>query len=309
MRRILAFGFGLIGLGVAAASLLGALGGIWWGFDLLANFRLQYLIAALFAALVLALVKRRTLALIVLAAAIFNGVLIAPLYIRSPVPAASNAEIEIISFNVQLSNPMRQIDWILGHEPDLVFLFESSRAAEELLRESDVGYNVMSGIDDDRQFGITVLSRKPLDVERLTFGDGGGGFVRVETNLGDAPIAVYGIHPPSPSNPFRATARDRFLESAGEVAAAEELPVIVTGDFNSTPWSEGFRLVSSPADLVNSQEGFGYGGTWPAQLWPILRIPLDHLIHSRDLTTVDREVGPTLTSDHRPIRVVVGPAG
>jgi endonuclease/exonuclease/phosphatase (EEP) superfamily protein YafD len=39
-----------------------------------------------------------------------------------------------------------------------------------------------------------------------------------------------------------------------------------------------------------------------------MRIPIDHLVYDDGLTVVDREVGPELDADHRPIRVVVAPA-
>ncbi|NIR40837.1 MAG: hypothetical protein GWN07_33670, partial [Actinobacteria bacterium] len=51
-----------------------------------------------------------------------------------------------------------------------------------------------------------------------------------------------------------------------------------------------------PADLVNSQIGNGIGATWPAQLWWPVRIPLDHVLHTDDLTAVEREIGPVTRS-------------
>jgi len=56
--------------------------------------------------------------------------------------------------------------------------------------------------------------------------------------------------------------------------------------------------------LVNSQNGFGLAATWPTSL-PISLIPLDHMLHSDSLTTVAREVGPDLGSDHKPLTVEV----
>jgi len=68
-------------------------------------------------------------------------------------------------------------------------------------------------------------------------------------------------------------------------------------------------LLAGPADLANSQEGFGYAASWPARLPPFGRIPIDHALHSRDLTVTDRQLGPgTAASDHRPLRVTLTPA-
>ena len=290
------------------ATVLGSLGGLFWGFDLMANFRLQYLVILGAAAAALGLLGAGRTAMLLAAGALFNAALIAPLYTADHVPAAGDDRLVVVSMNTQLSNPNRQLPWILAQEPDIVLFLESSRIGEELLSELDTGYEVTSGIRNDRRFGVTVLTKEPIDLVLLQLAGSGGGAVRFEMTLGDRRVAVYGIHPPSPSNPWRSTARNRFMEEAGEVIAADGLPAIVVGDFNSTPWSEAFRLLTEPADLTNSQDGFGYSGTWPAQLPALMRIPIDHLVYEDGLTVVDREVGPALDADHRPIRVVVAPA-
>jgi endonuclease/exonuclease/phosphatase (EEP) superfamily protein YafD len=248
------------------------------------------------------------MAMVLAAGALYNAALIAPLYTGDHPPASGDDRLVVVSMNTQLSNPNRQLPWILDQDPDVVLFLESSRIGEELLRELDTGYEVSSGIRNDRRFGVTVLTKEPIDLVLLQLAGAGGGAVRFEMTLEDRPVAVYGIHPPSPSNPWRSTARNEFMEEAGQVIAEEELPAIVVGDFNSTPWSKAFGLLTGPADLTNSQDGFGYSGTWPAHLPGLMRIPIDHLVYDDGLTVVDREVGPELDADHRPIRVVVAPA-
>jgi endonuclease/exonuclease/phosphatase (EEP) superfamily protein YafD len=86
-------------------------------------------------------------------------------------------------------------------------------------------------------------------------------------------------------------------------------PTIVVGDFGATPWSHSFRSLESDAELQDSMRGHGLQTTWPADQWPFLRLPMDHLLHSEELTTTDRYLGPTFGVDHRPIVVTVGLAG
>ena len=88
----------------------------------------------------------------------------------------------------------------------------------------------------------------------------------------------------------------------GEWADAADTPAIVTGDFNATPFSWSFRSMLSESGLVNSQDGFGLQTTWPTTN-VFLRIPIDHLVHTNDLVTVDRQVMPSFGSDHYPIVV------
>lgn len=290
---------------LALLTVLGTLGALWWAFDILANFRAQYLLGALVMLVVTAVSRKPKWIGVALLVAAANAAVIAPLYLRNPAPAAGDDALSVVTFNIQLSNPQRQLGWILESDPDVVFIFESSRLAEETLAELDLPYEIFSAIDDDRQYGPTALIRPGMSASKLAFSNEGGGAVRVETVLGGAPVAVFGIHPPSPSTPWRAEARDRFLERSAAAIADEAIPVVVAGDFNATPWSRGFRLLTGPADLANSQEGFGYASTWPAQLPAFLRIPLDHVLHSRNLTVISREVGPTLSSDHRPVRAEI----
>ena len=84
--------------------------------------------------------------------------------------------------------------------------------------------------------------------------------------------------------------------------------MVVAGDLNASTWSRGFSLLTAPADLVNSQRGFGIQASWPAR-YKLLGIPIDHVVHSRDLTIVDRRLGEPLGSDHYPLFVTVALAG
>ncbi len=116
--------------------------------------------------------------------------------------------------------------------------------------------------------------------------------MRVELPVGDGIVVVYGIHPPSPINSRDAHLRDELLAEVGRLVAAEDR----AGDRDRRPQRHpmvrGLPLLAGPADLANSQEGFGYAASWPARLPPFGRIPIDHALHSRDLTVTDRQLGP-----------------
>ncbi len=294
-----------LGIVALVGTVAGTFGDVWWVFDLASNFRLQYALAAGAAAITVLALRQPLIGIAFGIVTLFNATLIAPLYATEPPPAAGEARLEIVSSNMQTHNSRQQINWMIDTEPDLIFLFESSRQVEDLLRSADLGYEVTSGIDPDNAFGVSILSKGPVQFEALPSSRDGGDAVRLQAQIGDQTIVIYAIHPPSPSNPVRSESRDKLLERIGRAAAEEELPVVVVGDFNATPWSAGFRKLVEPARLLNSQEGFGYGATWHANLPPFMGVPLDHLVHSDELTTVDREVGPSAGPDHRPIRVVL----
>jgi endonuclease/exonuclease/phosphatase (EEP) superfamily protein YafD len=77
----------------------------------------------------------------------------------------------------------------------------------------------------------------------------------------------------------------------------------VVGDLNASPWSHSFRSLAD-SDLINSLNGFGLQASWPAVLGPF-GVPIDHLLHSAELTTVSREIGPSLGSEHRSVFITL----
>ena len=117
-------------------------------------------------------------------------------------------------------------------------------------------------------------------------------------------VAVYAVHPRPPDSQAKSEARDSLFAELAGLVEKETMPVIVIGDFNASPWSYAFRDFTSETQLVNSQNGYGLSATWPTNL-PLTLVPLDHMLHSDTLTTIDREVGPDLGSDHLPLSVEV----
>jgi len=284
----------------------GFLGGIWWGFDLAAHFRVQY--AALMVPLVAVLVGsgRRRTALVAGLALLVNLALIAPVYLTSPAEPEGPARLEILSFNVTASNPQRSavIDYLARSEADIIFLHESSTDWEDALSRSDLPYRVVVAREPGSAFGTLALVGDDTVANVVALGDFGQLSIEVVANLDGREIRVLGSHPLSPVSSTRAKARDQQLRTMGRWAARQSVPVVVTGDFNASTWSRGFSLVTKDADLVNSQKGYGIQASWPAGR-PLFAIPIDHLVHSPELTTVDRHIGESLGSDHFALFVTV----
>jgi endonuclease/exonuclease/phosphatase (EEP) superfamily protein YafD len=74
------------------------------------------------------------------------------------------------------------------------------------------------------------------------------------------------------------------------------------GDLNTTPWSYHYHAFIRTSGLENASKGRGLHPTWPT-FAPPLWIPLDHALHTDDLTILKKTVGPDVGSDHYPIRV------
>ncbi len=118
-------------------------------------------------------------------------------------------------------------------------------------------------------------------------------------------MLVIGVHTLPPRDRPYANRHAEQLQALAKRIRIEKRPVIVLGDFNSTPWSSRYRRFLDEAGLVSSVQGFGAPGTWPAML--PMRIPIDHVLHSPSLRTVDRRVGPSVGSDHLAVTAVLAP--
>lgn len=304
-------GFALVTIGVVGtlATVLGFFGSTWWLFDLAANFRAHLCVVLLIVALLYALLFSKATGLFFMAMAAVNGLLILPLYTSSQEPAANDDRMQIVSFSVQQRTSIRDqtYRWIDTLDADLIVLLDTtddwSRGTEQL-----EGYTIQSQIPIDRTFGITIVSPEAVDAQLLRISRLRDSAVRIEATIGDSPVAIYAVQARPMSNEPDANDRDEYLAEIGRMVRAESIPTVVVGDLQATPWSHAFRDLVSTADLKNSLDSFGLQTTWPADRWALFRLPLDHLLHSDDLTTVDRYLGPTFGVAHRPIVVTIAMA-
>ncbi len=272
----------------------------------MANYRLQLGVVLLLGG-ALAWVADRSAGM----AAVFGGLVamagVMPLYVGShPAPAPTAGQIEIISFNVGVSNPHRSevAAYLTDEDPDVVFLFESSFEWEEAIRRAEVPLAIITVVPRGQLAGVTVLASPdvaPTALEVDIHREAAALSVVVDGDL----MEILGLHPPSPTTGSRAERRDRILREAAEWVAEREAPVVLVGDLNATPWSAAYRTLRWRGGLVDSMYGGGIQASWPVG-WGVLSIPIDHVLHTRDLGSSNRRTGPSLGSAHRPVVVSVG---
>jgi endonuclease/exonuclease/phosphatase (EEP) superfamily protein YafD len=111
-----------MGIGVSAIALLGLLGSWWWVLDLVGSFRAQQVVVLLALGLMAVRANVRSAAIALLVATLLAAP-IAGDYLGRPRPIADGAgRIEIMSFNVGVSNPNRSevVDYIATEDPEVV---------------------------------------------------------------------------------------------------------------------------------------------------------------------------------------------
>jgi endonuclease/exonuclease/phosphatase (EEP) superfamily protein YafD len=296
---------------LALGSLAGFAGGWIWWLDVLANFRPQYFVvltvlgvAILFAA------RWRWAGYFVFGVAAINFAFVAPLYLASPGEIhADRPGLRIISFNLLSSNEeyAAVIDYIRSADADLVFLHEASRPWEAAISQAGLDYEFIRARSDDIIFGTIVLARDEVEAVSYGFAETQPRAVGLTYFPDNWPVSVdvLSVHTHSPTTRDRAALRDAQLDFAAGWAADREGAYLVVGDLNATPWSAPFRHLVSAGHLQNSQSGFGLQPSFPVDQLAVLRVPIDHLVHSDVLSVRDRKLGPDLGSDHFPLLVEV----
>ena len=293
----------------AALSFSAFFGSLWWVLDLAANFRPQQL-AVLLPLGLIALAGSRRMASAILLVAALNLAVVAPFVLGSGHGIGEGAErMEVVVFNVGISNPMRAevASWIAEEEPDVVFIFESSFEWEDTIRSADLPLQIVTIVPRGRIAGVTVLANpalRPGKVEVSVRGEAAA----LSVDLGAERIEVLGIHPPSPTSELRSLRRDQMLLEAATWVQSRSGEVVVVGDFNATQWSHAFRSLRRRGGLVDTMRGSGLQPSWP-EGWGLLSIPIDHVLHTPGLGSEDRRTGPANGSEHRPVLVSVGFAG
>ena len=119
----------------------------------------------------------------------------------------------------------------------------------------------------------------------------------------DAPDAtLFVTHPPPPIGGRLSADRNHQLRQLMMFRRESAGPVCIAGDLNVTPWSPAFARMRQGAGLVDSLRGRGVQPTWPTW-FPLAGIPIDHFLHTPEVTVTRRETGPRIGSDHLPILV------
>lgn len=293
------------GVVACLSTVFAFLGRFSWFLDLFSHFRVQYAIGLGVLSILLLGGRRRRTAAVFLGFACVNLALVLPLYFGGSnlkVDAAPNLRAMLLNVNTRLGDPDRVKEVISAADPDILVLEEiDSRWMSDLAWLTNSHPHSLAQPREDN-FGIGLFSKLPLaEAEVVYIGDAEvpsilATVVTVHTNL-----RVIATHPLPPGGRDYSRWRNDQLERL-PAHARVNMPVLLLGDLNVTPWSHHFRRLLARTGLRDSAKGFGVQPTWP-NYNPLLGIPIDHCLHSADIAIVDRRVGESVSSDHYPVIV------
>jgi len=289
----------------------------WW-LDVLADFQVQY-VAVASALLMAALFMRRTKeTLLALALLTVHGAALVPLVSQmvpvaaapAPVLAGSSA-MKLVSFNLNFNNHQTAatIDFLRREDADVVTLMEVTenwrRALEQL---KDIYpyrfYGPVCRCSDDPPHGDAMLSKRPWREVQAERSPLTGRPFAVWARFASAPsdIVVVGVHL---INPLFHPLRHQLAEATHLAAVVRRHagPLVVTGDFNMTPFSARYAVMLREAGLRRADGGII--ASWPALLTPF-GLPLDHILINAKVGDAVMQAGPRLGSDHLAMIAALG---
>lgn len=297
--------------GLALATLFALSARLWWAFDLFSHFRLQYVAVALVLCGAALAVRAYVSAAVLAAVLLVHGWAIKDLWLGGSAEAASvGSPLRVASANVLSSNrmPGKVLDFVRSSDADVVVLVE---ARGERWRDvlSAIGADYPHRAPEGWRDGAPVILFSRHQIARDTVVRSLAGrrsLLAADLAFGDHTLTVVGVHPssPSPEDPSETYERNLQLEYVANVVEGADEPVVVAGDFNTTPWSPHFQDLVATTGLRNAAEGHGYLATWPRWLWPA-QIPIDHVLVKGPVAVADMQRGPAIGSDHYPIVAVL----
>ena len=298
-----------LGVLFTAASLLGSQV---WFLEIFTHFKPQLAFCFLFYAALEFAARRHRHALASLLLAAVNVVPVLLLLLPAPAQsaaAAPTARLRILQSNILTSNTNAPalLALVARENPDVVVLQDPDLWWLRQLAPLTNSYPVFAALPRDDNFGAAIYCKTNARCAKifLLSDPEGAPSSLARIAVGDKTLTVVGTHTLAPYNDSTWRGRNRFTLELAQTLRGIEGPLVVTGDFNNTPWSAHFRAFLKASGLTDSAQGRGHQATWPVSTLPLVRIPLDHCFHSPDVRILAKRPGPDIGSDHLPLLIDV----
>lgn len=224
---------------------------------------------------------------------------------QQQVAPESPLRIRILQANVLSTNRDSKalLKLIRQSDPDVIVLQEINLQWLKELAVLNAAYPVSAAFPREDNFGAAIFCRDTNAIAQIIFLNDPSmlPLARVKLTVSNKPLTITGVHLLPPLNKAYWKERNWYAEELAAELARIDTPQIVTGDMNNAPWAARFNDFTKSSGLLDCAQGRGALGTWPTHLPPILRLPLDHCFHSKDVIITTRRRGPRIGSDHFPL--------
>ena len=312
-RKTITGALSMASVGVAAAAVAALLAPLGWPFELFAHFRWQLATAA--AALVVASLVLRRPWMMVLALAAFAAQGLPGLLpgrtatARAITTACAGPTLRVVTANVRFENtaPAPLVGWLARSDADVIALQEVTPEWEAALAPLGRRYPHRRVLARADPYGIALLSRWPLDGAAGAVDFAGDGLPALVGTLAlpeGRALRMMALHTRWPVTRDLQRRRDQALQAAARLAASGDVPTVLAGDLNLTPYAPAFARLVQQSGLRDALDDVAWRPTWQAGFWP-LALPIDHVLVPRGACVVAHELGPDVGSDHRPLLVTL----
>ena len=242
-----------IGLGALAslATVLAFFGGVWWGFDLAANFRWQLMWSALIAAVIYALASRGIATIIFVAAVAVNAWLVAPLWLGSQPEATGEDGTKIVAVDVFGGSTDEQatLQWLFDTEADLIIASGASSNRLGALASDGSPYRVLAAPVEQDRAGIVILAVDDYAVSAVTTETLGQRIFTVTVPVAGGSVDIVTAWGQLATSETEADELAERLSAVEEIVATSTNEVAVVGNLGATRFTEGMRSMVSTTGL------------------------------------------------------------
>ncbi len=240
-----------------------------------------------------------------------SGLLIAPELTRRSgptAPADAPYQLKIIQFNALRTNENIDgiVDWLVAQDPDIVTVEEARHDLRDAL-VARTGWHVAGAAGD-----LMIFSRAPrIRMVRPDLGPANPlHWVNATYPSASGPYEVVAVHLDWPLGPSQGR---QWADLAGLIRQLQTQRMVLTGDFNATPWSFVMRRGEQGLPLARRDRALA---TFPAKRnrdepidAPFALLPIDHVFAGPGWATVKVERAASgLGSDHFPLIMTLAPA-
>ena len=296
-------------IGLIVASNIGQGAGFVSHLDLFAHFQPQYAVLLGVMAVWFMCRRRWWWGAVAIVAMLPPLVRIAP-YFPGEVEAAPRRDLRVLSANVLWTNDNHAgvLAMVSAADADIVLILEATEAWEQAFADMAKSYPYRVGETLENPGGMLLLSRFPLEAERIT-PDPATGWPIVSARAlvrkaeGELPLSIVGAHPIRPGLRHGAAMRDAGLAAVVEAVSQRDSPLVVIGDLNMTMWAPAFNAFVDAIGLRDPRRGRGIMPSWERMIPLLSRIPIDHCLLRGDVHVSELEFLEISGSDHLAICV------
>lgn len=305
-------------ISLAIVQVFAALGRLIPLLDLLAHFQPLLLGAAIIISLSLVFLSKFRLSIMIilfmLLAILPPTVLILPDVYRAgfqPKTTTTPPDLKVMSFNVWGGNWRQDLiqDQIATEKPDILILEEVFSDNLRLLTSLGKTYPHQHHCSGVFHCNMAILSRFPIARKIVIPAENptkptSGPLLRADISISPLkePVSIIAAHMTWPTQVKRQARQRQALVDL--LAATPSRYLLLSGDFNLTPWSYTFRALEKRLGLQRHSQAMA---TWPTplvfnhEISPPAILPIDHIFTRPGLALTAIKRGTFAGSDHYPV--------